>query len=155
MEAPASAPAPVPDLNLENLTYGEVIQRLERLTHPEELRREMTEVSNYFALIARTHWSNLWYRPFPVNTIIDVDIVHTALREDERNMLERYVHAAMRSSQYRINYIPQARSHRDLNYIHLVHLFDARFLRRYHIQDRLVTVQFISNLLFDRFNQEV
>ena len=155
MEAPAPAPAPVPDLNLENLTYAEVIQRLERLTHPEELRREMTEVSNYFELIARTHWSNLWYRSFPVNTIIDVDIVHTALREDERNMLERYVHAAMGSSQYRINYIPQARSHRDPNYIHLVHLFDARFLRRYFIQDRLVTVQFISNLLFDRFNQEV
>ena len=155
MEAPAPAPGPAADLNLENLTYGEVIQRLERLTHPEELRREMSEVSNYFELISRTHWRNLLYRPFPVNTIIDVDIDHMALREDERNMLERYVHAALGSVQYRINYIPQLRSHRDPNYIHLIHLLDAHFLRRYFSQDRLVSVRFISHLLFDRFNQEV
>ena len=151
-QANMEAPAPAPDLNLENLTYREVIQRLERLTHPEELRREMSEVSNYFELVARTHWSNLIHRLFPVNAIIEVDIDHTALREDERDMLERYVHAALGSVQYQINYIPRSlRSHRDPNYFHLL---DAHFLRRYY-QDRLVSVQFICNLLFNRFNQAV
>ena len=159
MEAPAPAPAPAPGLNPENLTYGELLQRLERLTNPEELRREMSEVSYYFELIARTHWSNLFYRPLPVNTIIDVDVNHIALREDERDMLERFVHAILGSVQYQINYVAQLRSHRDPNYIHLIHLFDVHFLRHHYIQDRLervdVSLRFISNLLFNRFNQAV
>ena len=119
----------------------------------------MSEVSDYFQLVARTHWTSFHftYSPLPIHGIIDVDINHMALREDECDMLQRFVHAALGSVQYRINYIPQLRSHGDPNYIHLIHLFDVHFLRRHYIQDRVerVSLRFISHLLFNRFNQAV
>ena len=123
----------------------------------EDLRREMSEVSEYFQLIARTHWSNLFYFPFPVNGIIDVDVDHMTLREDERDMLQRFVNGILGSIsvQYQINYVAQLRSHRDPSYIYLIHLFDVHFLRRQYVQDRLERVNVSLRFIFNRFNQEV